>query len=404
MSTGTHRSVNSVTSASAADWPATAAPVDSRQVLRNGQILQLCVIALLGVALVMIHSAAMAVGDSQVVLPTKYAVYAGLALAVMFIAGQLDVRGVFQTRGLANPLFYMIIASLGLVALASVFGPRINGARRWLFVGGVSIQPSELFKWTLIVTIAWWCSRRVGIMHRFRFGLLPPLMLTAAGCGLILMEDLGTAALIGLVAVVLLYAGGARLWQLALTMPVPIAAVVFAILQSDYRRARITSFIDPFADPQGTGYHAIQSMVAIGGGGLTGRGLGSGIQKFGYLPEDTSDFVYAVICEELGLAGAGLVVLLYLAIIWFGLAIVRECKDTFSRLLALGVLLTLGLQALMNLAVVTVLVPTKGIALPLISAGGTGWIATAAALGLVAALDAANRLDEPAALPNIQMA
>jgi cell division protein FtsW len=376
--------------------------VDNYLVLRAGHILQLLVIALLGIALVMIHSAAMTVGQDSTLISSRYVVYAVLAVMVMLVAGRLDVRAIFSMRGLVNPLTYMVILSLGLVGLALLYGPRINGARRWLFVGGVSIQPSELFKWTLVIAIAWWCARRAGAMHRFRHGLLPPLLLVGLGCGLILVEDLGTAALIGLVAVVLLYAGGARLLHLAMIMPVPIAAMVVAITQSDYRRARITSFLDPFADPQGIGYHAIQSMVAIAGGGTTGRGLGAGIQKFGYLPEDTSDFVFAIICEELGLAGAGLVILMYVALMWVGMSIVRDCRDNFGRLLGLGVLLTIGLQALMNLAVVTVLVPTKGIALPLISAGGSGWIATAAAVGLLCAIDAANHIDQPTLALNNQ--
>ena len=135
-------------------------------------------------------------------------------------------------------------------------------------------------------------------------------------------------------------------------------------------------------------------MLAIAQGGLFGGGLGNGIQKFGYLPEDTTDFIFAIICEELGIMGAALIVVLYLVLLWIGLSIVKDCKDTFSRLVGLGVLLTVGLQALINIAVVTVVVPTKGIALPLISAGGTGWIMTAFAIGLVAALDNANRMGE----------
>ncbi|MFW6033482.1 MAG: FtsW/RodA/SpoVE family cell cycle protein, partial [Phycisphaeraceae bacterium] len=156
--------------------------------------------------------------------------------------------------------------------------------------------------------------------------------------------------------------------------------------------ARLTAFRDPWADPAGAGYHAIQSMVTIAQGGLTGRGVGNGIQKFGYVPEDTTDFIFSIVCEELGLAGAGLVVGLYLVILWVGLGIVRDCRDTFARLVGLGVLLTVGLQVTVNVAVVTVVVPTKGIALPLVSSGGTGWVLTAFALGLLASLDNAREL------------
>ena len=149
------------------------------------------------------------------------------------------------------------------------------------------------------------------------------------------------------------------------------------MIHSPYRLQRLTVFLNPWADPLGAGYHPIQSMLTIAQGGLIGRGLGNGIQKFGYLPEDTTDFIFAVVCEELGLTGAVLVIGLYLLLIWMGWSILCNCKDRFGRLFALGVLTMIGLQTIINLAVVTVLAPTKGIALPLLSKGGTGWILTA---------------------------
>lgn len=224
-------------------------------------------------------------------------------------------------------------------------------------------------------------------MEKFTTGLAPALVAVGGACGLIIIEDLGTAALIAAVCVLMLLAGGARWWQLALAGVPGLAAVVLAILHSPYRLARLTAFLDPWADPQGTGYHPIQSMIAFATGGVTGKGLGNGIQKFGYLPEDTTDFIFASICEELGISGALMVAAFFLVIIWTGLAIIRRCDHPFSRLVGLGVVLTVGLQALINLAVVTVLVPSKGIALPLISKGGTGWIVTAFMLGLLASLD-----------------
>jgi len=169
--------------------------------------------------------------------------------------------------------------------------------------------------------------------------------------------------------------------------------VVAAIVQEPYRLQRLTAFLDPWADMKGAGYHPIQSMLALAHGNVTGTGLGQGVQKFGYLPEDTTDFIFAVICEEMGFAGAALVIALYLTILWTGLGILRDCRDVFGRLVALGVMLTLGIQAAINLAVVTVMLPTKGIALPLVSAGGTGWVLTAFSLGLLAALDNANALE-----------
>lgn len=378
--------------------------------LRSAQIIQLCVVALLGVGLVMTQSAGLSVRDGVAgghgalpgldVLTSRNAIYAGLAILAMAFASRVNVRMLFQKRGWSNPLGLIVLGALGLSALTLVpgMGRSVNGASRWLYLGpagwGVSFQPSELVKWVMVIALAWWCARRRGVMHRFGAGLLPALILIAVACGIIVIEDLGTAALIGLVAACLLYAGGAKAWHLILIFPGAMAAFVAAVAANPYRVRRLTAFLDPWADPAGAGYHPIQSMVAIAQGGVTGRGLGNGLQKFGYLPEDTTDFIFAIVCEEMGTAGAALVIGLYLVILWFGLGIVRDCRDTFGRLLALGVLLTVGFQAAINIAVVTVVVPTKGIALPLISSGGTGWIMTAFALGLVAALDNANELEE----------
>jgi cell division protein FtsW len=230
-------------------------------------------------------------------------------------------------------------------------------------------------------------------MHKLIAGVFPAMLLIALACGMIVKEDLGTAVLIGLVAVVLLVAGGMRLWVLAPVVIVGGAGIVAAIMAAPYRIKRLMIYRDPWIDPQGAGYHPIQSQLAFAEGGVSGSGLGQSIQKY-YIPEDTTDFIFPVLTEELGIAGAALIIGLFLAILWTGLGIVRDSKDPFSRLVGLGVLTTLGVQAAINLAVVTVVVPTKGIALPLVSNGGTGWIMTAGALGILAAIDNANALAE----------
>ena len=376
--------------------------------LTAGQVVRLTVIALLGLGVVFVHSAGTTIGSASgygimSLLTSRPALYAGLAIVTMQLTSWINIRQVLRVRGIGNPVFWLMLGSLVLVALTLVpgMGKTVNGATRWLYLGprrfDLSFQPSELVKWTMIATIAWWCTRYGGIIRRFWYGLAPVMGVIGLACGLVMIEDLGTAVLIGLVGAGLLVAAGARWWQLALTIPPAIVAVVIAIIQSPYRVARLTAFLNPWADPMGTGYHPIQSMLAIAQGGLWGRGLGNGIQKFGYLPEDTTDFIFAVICEEMGVTGAVVVVGLYLLLIWTGLSIVRSCQDVFARLLVLGVMLTVGLQALINIAVVTVVIPTKGIALPFISAGGTGWILTAAAVGVVASLDEANRLEDDGA-------
>ncbi len=380
-----------------------------------------CVVALLGIGVVMVHSASLSVTaadldantfnpDTSVLgvlspLFNNNFIYALMAIGAMLVGSRVDLHGIFRGRGWWNPVWFAVVISLVLCAMTLIpgVGKNVNGASRWLVIGpagsGVSFQPSELMKWTLVVGLAWYCARRRGVMHRFWWGLLPGLLLVGLACGLIVIEDLGTAALIGAVALCVLVAGGARLWQLALMLPIAVAGIVAAILESPYRVKRLTAFMDPWADSRGTGYHPIQSMVAFAQGGVSGSGLGQSVQKY-YIPEDTTDFVFPIIAEELGFGGAVLVVGLFLAILWVGLGIAKDTQDTFGRLVALGVLLTVGLQAVINLAVVTVVVPTKGIALPLISAGGTGWIFTAFALGLVASLDNAKAMqDEKAQQP-----
>ena len=196
-------------------------------------------------------------------------------------------------------------------------------------------------------------------------------------------EDFGTAALIAVVSGLVLITGGARLWHLIL-FALPGAAMFAAlIIEKPYRLRRITAFMDIWSDPQDSGYHAIQSLVAIGNGGWWGAGLGKGIQKYGYLPEDTTDFIFSIVCEELGFLGAVLVIALLATLVWCGWRIFHRCGDGLGKLLTFGIVGTIALQAAMNIAVATVSVPTKGIALPFVSAGGSGLIFSAMALGLV---------------------
>ena len=383
--------------------------------VRPGQILQLAALGLLGLGVIMVQSAgwsiasasASAVGEGgplpgwwssvESLLASRHTWYAGLAAGVLLVAGRVDLRRLGEKcrwEWGVSPLQAAVAVSLGLTVLTLIpgMGRSVNGASRWLAVGPVTFQPSELVKWVMVLALAAWCARRRDTMGRFFTGLLPAAALLGVGCGLVVIEDLGTALLIGTVGSCLLLAGGARWWQLALGLPVAAAAVAAALVTSPYRLARLTAFLDPWADPAGAGYHPIQSMMAFAQGGVAGRGLGNSIQKH-YLPEDTTDFIFPILCEELGFAGGALVIGLVLTILWVGLGIVRDCESRFGRLVGLGVLLTLGLQAAVNIAVVTVVVPTKGIALPLVSAGGTGWLLTALALGLVASLDTARHYE-----------
>lgn len=377
--------------------------------VRSAHILMACAAALLGLGVIMVHSAGSHVGGPEgevlattfgpmgpwSIFMTKTTLYAGIAIVLMLIASRLNVRKLFTARGLSSPLLVLLVGALALQGLTMVssFGHEVNGAYRWLKVGPITFQPSELVKWVMVLAMAWWCARRSGVMHRFGAGALPALGLVVLSCGSIVLEDLGTAMLIGAVAVVLLIAGGMRLWLLLPVFVIGAAGIVAAIMAAPYRMKRLMIYRDPWIEPQGAGYHPIQSQLAFAEGGVSGSGLGQSIQKY-YIPEDTTDFIFPVLTEELGLAGAALVIGLFLTILWTGLSVVRDSRDAFSRLVGLGVLTTLGMQAVINLAVVTVVVPTKGIALPLVSSGGTGWVMTACALGLLAAIDNANALEE----------
>jgi cell division protein FtsW len=382
--------------------------------LRPGHGVTLSVLALLLVGVVMVNSVwlARSVGESAAALsgepaadpitaasllwgrPTLYAIFAMLALAV---GASLPMRLFEDAEG--RPRVWPI-AAVGLVTsllLAAVYlpgvGREVNGAHRWIEIGPLTLQPSELAKWAMPLFLAWWCVRPGTDLSTLRRGFLPAIAVVFAVGAIVGIEDLGTAVLIVGVSGLVLLAAGVRWRHVLLLVPVGAAAVVGAIIQSPYRVKRLLAWQDPFADPQGIGYHVIQSLSAISGGGLAGRGLGQGVQKFGYLPEGTTDFIFAIICEELGLAGAAVVVGLIVGLLWCGISIIAPRGEAaavptrFQRLLGLAILLTIGLQALINVTVVTGLAPTKGIALPFVSSGGTGWVLTAFSVGLLLAIE-----------------
>lgn len=393
--------------------------------LRPGQVIALCALALLTIGVVMVNSAGMRV--TPVAGPTpqdallaprdiifsRPTVYMALAVAAMSAAALLPIRRLARAfdrcgdehqlrqppardpwAGLIGP--GLIIVAL-LVLLALVYVPGVsrvkNGSHRWIslpvpgLADALSVQPSEIAKWVLIGLTAWYGVTRAAVLHKFWRGLVPALLGIGAVAGFIVLEDLGTGVLIASAACFVLLAAGARIWQFAMMVPAAAGLLAAAVITSPYRIKRLTAFLDPYADPQKTGYHMIQSMLAVHGGEGPGRGLGHGLQKFGYLPEDKTDFLFAVICEELGIAGAAVVVTLFVGLAWAGYLVVKREPRPILKLLVMGISATVGLQALINLAVVTGLGPTKGIALPLVSSGGTGWILTAFSLGLIIAVD-----------------
>ena len=385
--------------------------------LRAGHFIAIGVIALLTIGVVMVNSAGMAVAPigsdgsttqgvtAESILLSRSTIYMLLALAALLGGAIVPVRALAERlgrppTGLASggsaradalTLGVGCVVLVGIMSLVYMpgIGKTVNGANRWIAVpgAGFSFQPSEIAKWGMCLLVAWYGARRGSALASLFTGLLPALIGVGAVAGFIILEDLGTGVLVGSVACLVLIAAGARFWHFAMMVPVAALGLITAIVTSPYRVKRIMTFLNPYEEPQGAGYHMIQSMAAVAGGGGFGRGLGHGLQKFGYLPEDQTDFLFAIICEELGIAGAGVVIGLFAALIWSGMLIATREREPMLKLLALSVTATLGLQALINLAVVTGLGPTKGIALPLVSSGGTGWILTAFSLGLLISID-----------------
>lgn len=391
--------------------------------MRSGQAMVLLVVAMFTIGVVMVTSASLRLPENPAgavdiaadgtasgfsltlthVFQGRYLQLALLAMGSMLLVSLVPVERLSGGRGLHSVVLWTMIIMFGALLLTYVPGIGVtqNGATRWIRIGSIGLQPSELVKWGMPLLIAAYAVRHAGAMHRFSVGLLPPLLFAGLVCGLIAIEDLGTAVLIMTVVLGVLLAAGIRIWHVLSVIPLGVLAFAGLVIAEPYRVRRIVSFMSPYADPGDSGYHLVQSLSAISAGGTTGRGLGHSIQKFGYLPEINSDFIFAMVCEELGIFGASLVIMIFVAILLIGLSIVtgrsvprdQTSEPTihpvppFSRLFGLGILMTFGLQALINIAVVTGMAPTKGIALPLVSHGGTGWILTAAALGILVSID-----------------
>lgn len=369
---------------------------DTPWMLNAGKAVFLCALALLSIGVVMVHSAGLVVdGDDPVtfrsIVLSRSSVYMVLAVVAMAGAATLPIGELARPTRLSRwtPALIPILALALALVYVEPIGHNVNGASRWLRVPGTSFtfQPSELAKWGLVLVTAWYARKFASRLPRFFAGLAPILIIVGGMTAFIALEDLGTAFLIASVCAIMLIAAGARVWHFAALSPVGLSALAAFVLTSEYRTQRLLSFVNPYADPDGTGYHIIQSMVAIANGDLTGRGLGFGLQKFGYLPEDQTDFLFSIIAEELGVAGAALIMAIYVILLLASVNIARRQTDAMLRFAALGVSLMVSFQACINLLVVTGLMPTKGIALPLLSSGGTGWVLTAASLGLLIAMD-----------------
>jgi cell division protein FtsW len=350
--------------------------------------------SLLAIGLVMVFSASSATAFADHHDPTYYlkrqATWLVVGIVVAYACYRVDYR---RLRPLAPYLLVGVILAL-LAVLVPHLGIAVNGARRWLGVRSFAIQPSEFAKPALIIYLAAMLSTRGERIGSLTKGLVPLCMVTAIVGVLVLAEpDLGTASLYGFVAFAMFFAAGARIAHLIAVAAAVVPPVLVEIVASPYRRARIFAFLHPWKDPENTGFHIVQSLYALGSGGLIGVGLGESREKFFYLPEQYTDFIFSIIGEELGLLGTLLVLALFVAFVYRGIRIALAAPDQFGYFLAVGCTALIGIQALVNIGVVTSSWPVTGVPLPFISFGGSSLVVNLAAVGLIANVGRRRRLD-----------
>lgn len=286
-------------------------------------------------------------------------------------------------RRLAFPGYLLAIVLLGLVFAPNI-GYHYGGASRWLALGPLSFQPSDFAKIALIVYLAAWFEKQGPAIKTLRGGLMPFLIIVGVIGGLLLLEpDVGTLVVTVVTALAMFFLAGGKLRHIAAAVLIGAIIVASFVALSPERTKRITTFLNPGRDTQGSSYHVNQSLVAIGSGGIFGRGLGQSRQKYNYLPEPAGDAIFAVIGEELGFMGASFLVLLYLGIAHQGLRLAQAVRDEFGRLLITGIIALVTVQAFVNIAATTSLLPFTGVTLPMVSYGGTSLAIFMTAFGLV---------------------
>ncbi len=316
---------------------------------------------------------------SEVLSQLQGVALGAVAMVVIWRIDYRVLRKTWVTVGLLGLSFLL----LGLVAIPGV-GMLVNGSRRWLKIGPAGFQPSELAKYAMILFFARTLSRKNASVSSLFRNIVPLMTLPAAMFLLILMQpNLSTAGAILIVAAIMVMLAGAKWSHLTLLGMGGAALGAFYALSEPYRRARLMSFRDPFAYLGNEGYQLAQSLLAFGSGGLFGMGLGKGRQKFAFLPYPESDFIFAVAGEDLGYFGCILILILFMMFVYFGLRIAIECEDRFGSLLAAGIVSMIGVQTVMNVAVVVGLMPTTGLPLPFFSASGTSISVLMAALAVV---------------------
>ncbi|WP_139489954.1 stage V sporulation protein E [Brevibacillus dissolubilis] len=325
---------------------------------------------LLGIGIVMVYSASAVFAhhkfEDAYFFTKRQLIFAVLGVASMYLMMNIDY---WVWKRWAKVGF---IGSIGLLILVLIIGKEVNGSKSWLGFGSFGIQPGEFAKFGVAAFLSMWLSDNQKKIGSFTKGLVPALAIPAVCFALIMLQpDLGTGTVLMGTAVLMIFAAGARVSHFVALGMVGVAGFVGLILSAPYRMARITAFIDPWEDPLGKGYQIIQSLYAIGPGGLLGLGLGESRQKFSYLPEPYNDFIFSIVAEELGFIGGTLVLLLFLLLLWRGMRVAITAPDLFGNLLALGIIGMIGIQVTINVGVVTGMFPVTGITLPFLSYGGS---------------------------------
>lgn len=363
---------------------------DAREKPQKGQMdlpFAMLVIIISAVGLIMMFSASYASSlqdyDSSTYLFLRQGLFAVLGVAVMFLVARMDYQ---YFRILSVPFMLIAIALLVLVAIPGI-GVVRNGARRWIELGFFQVQPSEIAKLAVIMCFSAMISVYKDRMKTFRYGIVPFVAILGVIAGLMALEPhLSGIVLIVCVGGALMFAGGVQWGWFAGVAGVGVAAGALLIKLMPYAQERIEIWRNPFIDPRGKGFQPIQSLYAIGSGGLFGLGLGKSRQKYLYLPEEHNDFVFAIVCEELGLIGAILILLLFAALIMRGYWIAIHSRDRFGSLMVTGVTTLLALQVFFNVAVVTNLFPVTGVSMPFFSYGGSALLIQLAEMGIVLAV------------------
>lgn len=340
------------------------------------------VILLLSIGVIMIYSASsyyamFKEGNSMVYLKKQ------LIWAITGLIG-MTVMSRFNYYKLRKITPYLMIITIPLL-IAVFFFPAVNGAKRWIQLGPLSFQPSELTKYVVVLFLALSLDLKGDKVKKFWTGIVPYLATSGFFAALILAEkNLSIAAIIMIVTFIMLFVSGGRLKDLfGKVAPVLLVAVLFFIFGEDYRRARMLNFLDPWKDPAGDGFQLIQSFYALGAGGITGLGLGQSRQKTLYMPEPHNDFIFSIIGEELGLIGCLFIISLFIFFVWRGIRVSMKAKSNYGTLLAIGITSIIAVQAIINIAVVTGSMPVTGVPMPFISYGGTSLVINMMAMGIL---------------------